>query len=96
MRQEPSAQLPFQWVEDTAYSQGMLWNLFDANGTLLAWLHRRPAYCDRGHFLGHIDIECGLDGQDGWPNYYMSLDRGRKEIEAFCKWRLLKIPETKA
>ena len=48
-------------------------------------------YCDRGHWKGLIHAICDLDSQDGWPNYYMSLDRAQAEIEAFLLWRLFHV-----
>lgn len=68
-----------------------LYDLRDAQNKLLAWIEARSAYCDRGHWKGAIEIGCGLDGQDAWPNYYMSLDRGKAEIHAFLMWRLLGV-----
>lgn len=62
----------------------------DESRQLLAWIAKRNEYCDRGHFIGHINIG-GLDHQDCWPNYYMRLDRAKDEITDFINWRLNKI-----
>ena len=66
-------------------------DLRDHEGHLLAWAQSRPHYCDRGHWKGVIEIPCGLDSQDGWPNYYMSLKRAKTEVEAFLRWRLFQV-----
>lgn len=65
-----------------------LWELFDGV-TMVAWIEQRNNYCDRGHWKGMSDLP-GLDSQDMWPNYYMSLGRAKAELEDFTKWRLLK------
>jgi hypothetical protein len=56
------------------------------------WIQPRPSYCDRGNFLAHIEpindvLRLGLDGQDGWPRYYMDLERAKTEIEDWLKKR---------
>jgi len=54
----------------------------------------RPAYCDRGNFVALLDVKAGgnalrlgLDGQDGWPRYYMDLERAKAEIQDWLKKR---------
>jgi len=80
------------WTWSTNPSElTVLHDLRDSKGELLAWVEKRHSYCDRGHWKGNIEIACGLNDQDGWPNYYMSLDRAQKEISAFLKWRLFKV-----
>lgn len=71
--------------------QGWVSELRDRDGHLLASIESRPMYCDRGHWKGLIHAICDLDSQDGWPNYYMSLDRAQAEIEAFLLWRLFHV-----
>ncbi len=61
------------------------------DGDMLAWIAKRPHYCDRGHFLVNMELG-GLDEADHWPNYYMSLRRAMDEAEDFLQWRLQKIP----
>lgn len=56
------------------------------------WISKRPAYCDRGNYLAHIDVlgspwELALDAADLWPRYYFDLDRAKLEIEAWMKKR---------
>jgi hypothetical protein len=57
-------------------------------------IQRRPAYCDRGNFLANVELKEGgdhlrlwLDSADGWPRYYMNLDRAKAEIEDWMKKR---------
>lgn len=58
---------------------------------LVAWITKRPEYCDRGHVMGHVSVP-NLDKADGWPNYYMSLPIAIGEMTDFLNWRLFKQP----
>ena len=59
---------------------------------MVAWIESRPHYCNRGHYKGMVDLpDAGLDHQDGFPRYYMSLQRAKDELEAFIEWRVHKI-----
>jgi hypothetical protein len=60
-----------------------------ANGKLVAWLERRPGYCDRGRWILKVDLPY-IDGADGFPRYYMHEAAARSETEAFIRWRLWK------
>jgi len=60
------------------------------NGSMVAWLHKRPNYCDRGHWQVNASIH-DLDAADSFPRYYMKHDVAVAETEAFIKWRLFKI-----
>lgn len=61
----------------------------------MIWMQARPAYCDRGNWLAHIEPqgsmkerqELSLDDQDGWPRYYFDLERAKAEIEAWLRKR---------
>ena len=55
---------------------------------MVAWLQRRPHYCDRGHFQVDSNIP-GLDSCDSFPRYYMRYDVAK--AEAWLKWRLWKV-----
>jgi hypothetical protein len=57
-------------------------------GRVHVWIEKRPPYCDRGHFLGHVMGVPTLDHQDGFPRYYMNLDRAKAELEEWLQWRL--------
>jgi hypothetical protein len=64
-------------------------------GNVHVWIQKRPAYCDRGHYVGNIngifDPVTGInsiDHQDGFPRYYMNLDRAKAELEEWLQWRL--------
>ena len=57
---------------------------------MVAWLERRPHYCDRGHWQINSDLP-GLDSHDSFPRYYMSYEIAKAETEAWLEWRLWKI-----
>jgi len=86
----PQIRTPLQWEPDDL-STPTLFNLKDSDGQLLAWIDQRPAYCDRGHWVGNIEVSCELDGQDAWPHYFMSLNRAKMEVEEFIMWRFFKV-----
>lgn len=53
------------------------------------WLGRRPAYCDRGHYYALILQGIpSLDLADGFPRYFMDLQRAQDELKAWLCWRL--------
>ena len=79
----------WEWMYSEEFK---VWNLVDKMEGRLGYLEPRPSYCDRGHWVGNIEVPCGLDAADSWPNYYMSLERGKEEMMDFLKWRLFKIP----
>lgn len=68
----------------------VLYELMDGN-RMLAWIAERPSYCNRGHFKAIVECVPDLNHQDGWPNYYMDLDRAKAEVEDFLKWRLHEV-----
>jgi hypothetical protein len=58
------------------------------------WINARPAYCDRGAWLAHVEVrhdvhprDLQIDHQDGWPRYYFDLDRAKAECEAWLVTR---------
>lgn len=53
---------------------------------LLVWIEPRPDYCDRGRYIAKTDAP--LDAQEGWPRYYFSLRRAKKEIQAWLDVRV--------
>lgn len=59
------------------------------------WLGPRPAYCDRGHWLGGVDGIGSIDGADMFPRYYMDLDRAKAEMRDWLEWRLRCIDKRK-
>lgn len=72
------------------------------NGRMLAWLERRPAYCDRGRFHANVDIPVFISEADTWPRYYFDLERGKLELLAYltakgievdgAEWRFVPSP----
>ncbi len=75
------------WTYDPEWD---VWNLKDDGGRLWGWITKRNSYCDRGHFLGNVEIG-GMNEQDSRPNYFMRLDRAMEEIKDFVLWRVAKI-----
>lgn len=55
------------------------------------YMEPRPGYCDRGNWVAKLDafgdLALDIDRQDGWPRYYMSLERGKLEVEDWLKKR---------
>jgi len=66
-------------------------NLHEArvNGRMVGWLHKRPDYCDRGHWQAAIELE--HDIQDAFPRYFMRFETAKQEMEDFLRWRLWKV-----
>lgn len=54
-------------------------------------IEKRHTYCDRGNWLAKIfprdQLMLDMDEQDGWPRYYMDLDRAKLEIDDWMKKR---------
>ena len=51
-------------------------------------LSPRPPYCDRGPWYGQAWGIPSLDGEDGFPRYYMDLQRAKDEMKEWLIWRL--------
>lgn len=85
-----------EWSENEEYP-GLheLWIL--SQDILLAWVQKRPTYCDRGHWQGQIEYSPGnpLDAADGGLHYYMRLQVAKDELRSKLLWRLCKIPAEK-
>lgn len=78
----------YQWVESKKHKN--TWDLLNTDGNMVAYITPRPHYCDRGHYLGNIELP-GLDAGDNWPNYYTQLTRAKDEIMDFVLWRVHQI-----
>jgi len=76
----------WEWQYQEEYNT---WNLMNGN-EMLCYITKRPDYCDRGNYLGQMDIG-GLDNGDCWPNFYMKLETAKGEMTLFLRWRLYKI-----
>lgn len=60
-------------------------------------LEPRQKYCDRGNWIAKIflnptasfqaRLRLDLDGQDGWPRYYMDYTRAKLEVEDWLRKR---------
>jgi len=55
------------------------------------WMQARPAYCDRGRWLAHVEVAhprlLDVDAADRWPRYYFDLERAKAEVEAWLRVR---------
>jgi hypothetical protein len=57
------------------------------------WFLPRPAYCDRGHYIAHVEaapdagLKFSIDEADKWPRYYMDRERMLGEIRDWLEWR---------
>ena len=78
----------WEWRASAEYAD--LLELFDGD-RMLAWIQKRPYYCDRGHWMFNCNVP-GLDGQDSFPRYFMRLETAKQEAVEFLNWRLNKIP----
>jgi hypothetical protein len=53
------------------------------NGEMLAWIQRRPSYCDRGRYHAGLEVNVWRSEADPWPRYYFDLARAKAEVEAY-------------
>lgn len=57
------------------------------------WMQKRPDYCDRGHYIAHVEPAPGagfafsIDDHDKWPRYYMDFVRMVDEVCDWLRWR---------
>lgn len=78
-----------EWVPNPEYPEVLE---LKRNGKMIAWIERRPYYCDRGHYRAQVEVRgVHWDEMDGRLRYYMSLQTAKEEIITFVNWRLLKI-----
>ena len=78
---------PLKW--ETTVGAVFIEECYVAN-RMVAWLQKRPHYCDRGHFSVDSSIP-GLDQHDSFPRYYMNYEVSKAETEAWVKWRLWRV-----
>lgn len=78
--------------EERRESGVVVTELCDADYNVLAWICRRPNYCDRGHWQVGVEKFAvrDLDGQDAFPKYFMRLETAKQELVEFMAWRLHK------
>lgn len=79
-----------EWIENPQFPGLIDFKLEDV---LLAWLERRPSYCDRGHWKGQLEFSPGnpFDAADGGIHYYMRLDVAKQELQEKLMWRVCKV-----
>ncbi len=78
------------WFWNTPSEYPDMTELRDATGRLLAFIDKRPGYCDRGHWRVQVDAVPDLDEQDAFPRYFMRLSTAKQELVEFLAWRLHK------
>ena len=71
-----------EWFVDSFGCQ--VYRLRDA----FVWLGPRPPYCDRGHWYAGVEGIATIDAADGFPRYYMDLERAKAELAEWLVWRL--------
>jgi len=54
-----------------------------SDGTMIAWLQERPAYCDHGRWHQGIEVPIWKSDMDPNPRYYFDLERGKAETIAY-------------
>jgi hypothetical protein len=79
----------WQWHVESVDGYEVI-ELRDREERVLAWINRRPGYCDRGHW--QVGVECVpyLDEADAFPRYFMRLEVAKQELVEFLAWRLFK------
>lgn len=59
----------------------------------VVWMQKRPDYCDRGHYIAHVEprpgvgMEYSIDDADKWPRYFMDFTRMVDEVCDWLAWR---------
>lgn len=52
-------------------------------------IEKRPGYCDRGRYcVTTLSLLDNLDECDGFPRYFMDLERAEAEMEDWMRWRV--------
>lgn len=79
-----------EWIDNPKYD-GLI--EFVLEDRILAWIQKRPSYCDRGHWQGQIEFSPGnpFDAADGGIHYYMRLEVAKQELREKLLWRACKI-----
>jgi len=47
-----------------------------------------PSHSPRGHFWGNIEGLPAISAADGFPRFYMKLQRGKNDLREWLLWRL--------
>ncbi len=72
-----------EWVRDV-HNHTWVFQL----GEAWVWIAVRPPYCDRGHYVGNVGNVPDIDAADGFPRYFMDLERAKLELAEWLQWRL--------
>jgi hypothetical protein len=51
--------------------------------TLIAYIHERPHYCDRGRYHANVQVPIWQSEADPWPRYYFGFDVAKSELLAY-------------
>jgi hypothetical protein len=74
---------PAEW---TYNEEERCWSI--SNGPAYVTLAHRPQHCDRGRWVSMVSGIDDIDGADGFPRYFMNLDRAKAEMAEWLGWRL--------
>jgi hypothetical protein len=77
-------------VNDWTLDEYKHWNLHHA-GVHLS-IEPRPHSDHRGHYLADVEGIGSIDVFDGFPRYFMSLERAKAEMREWLLWRLAQQP----
>ena len=61
---------------------------------MIAYLHERPAYCDRGRWRQGIEVNIFRSDADPAPRYYFDLQVGKSETEAYLLAKKIDLTDT--
>lgn len=63
------------------------------DGTMIAWLQERPAYCDRGRYHQGIEVPIVRSEMDPTPRYYFDLEVAKSETLAYLKAKHVEVAD---
>jgi len=72
-----------EWKHDPKYDAWVL----HAEGALIV-IAPRPGHCDRGRYVVTVSGLGDIDHADGFPRYFMDLERAKQEMTDWIAWRL--------
>lgn len=64
-----------------------IWHRLEIDGQVV-WIDPRPAFCNRGRYLGQYMGTMHVDAADGFPRYFMDLEVAKSEMKAWLLHRM--------